>query len=84
MTNLTCDHCGRTLPEAYFAETIEEYLCETCASGVGHERDDEDFLEELICPECGSYEVYPTMGPNADGMTEYHCDDCGHYFVEHQ
>lgn len=39
----TCDTCGRWFTFFEFAETIEEYLCEECASGVSadeHEDDD--------------------------------------------
>lgn len=35
-----CDHCGRWFTWFEFAETIEEHLCEECASGIG---DDDEF-----------------------------------------
>lgn len=41
---LTCDICGRRLPESCFVETIEEYLCEDCASGL---QPDDDLAD---CP----------------------------------
>lgn len=40
ITMLTCDQCGGTFAECEFAETIEEFLCERCASGI--EEDDCD------------------------------------------
>ena len=36
---------------------------------------------KVSCPECGSYAVTPTTQP-PDVWCEYHCDDCGHYFVD--
>jgi len=32
-----CDSCGREVSWAELVETIEEYLCENCASGIGPE-----------------------------------------------
>lgn len=35
-----CDQCGQWTPFLEMAETIEEYLCEECASGIEEEHDD--------------------------------------------
>ena len=44
---LKCDDCGELLPESCFVETLEEYLCENCASGVNENDDRDDYgLEE--------------------------------------
>lgn len=37
---------------------------------------------EISCPECGRYAVTATGDPDEDGLVEYRCDDCGHYFVD--
>jgi len=37
-------------------------------------------MNNASCPNCGSYEVTPTTAPIEDEC-EYHCDDCGEYFV---
>lgn len=34
------------------------------------------------CPECGSPNICPTGTPDEDGLVEYRCLDCGHYFVD--
>lgn len=34
MHQFRCDSCGRTFHEFEFVETIEEFLCERCASGI--------------------------------------------------
>ena len=34
-----------------------------------------------VCPECGSYAVWPTTEPDSEDECEYRCDDCGEYFV---
>lgn len=40
-----CDQCGEWHPWCEFVETIEEYLCQWCASGLASEddRDDSEF-----------------------------------------
>lgn len=38
----------------------------------------------ISCPECGSYDVIAITLPNEDGMVEYRCHDCGHYFVDEE
>lgn len=40
-----CDTCGRMFAEFELVETIEEYLCEECASGITDEEMDEDYLD---------------------------------------
>jgi len=37
---IPCDECGRLFTEFEFVETIEEFLCERCASG--HDPDEDD------------------------------------------
>lgn len=43
-----CDTCGCWFSWFEFAETIEEYLCEHCASGVGPDGEEwpDDGMEE--------------------------------------
>lgn len=43
-----CDQCGGYFAEIEFAETIEEMLCEQCASGIDDDREDDfhDGFEE--------------------------------------
>lgn len=43
----------------------------------------DDFFddEELCCPECGSADIIGTSEPDDDGLVEYRCRSCGHYFV---
>jgi len=36
----------------------------------------------VFCPECDSPECYPTGEPDEDGLVEYHCQGCGHYFID--
>lgn len=36
-----CETCGREFHEFEFVETIEEWLCERCASGIEDDVDDE-------------------------------------------
>lgn len=36
-----CDQCGRWFGWFDFVETIEEYLCEECASGITSDDNDE-------------------------------------------
>lgn len=38
-----CDQCGLECTEYEMAETIEEYLCEQCASGMNYDGDPADF-----------------------------------------
>ena len=38
----TCDTCGRWFLFHEFVETIEEMLCESCASGIDPDEPDED------------------------------------------
>ena len=42
----------------------------------------DDIDEGLVCPECGSYALVSTDEPDEDGLVEYRCSDCGHYFVD--
>lgn len=46
ITWLTCDTCGQRKTEWEFVETIEEYLCESCASGL--DEDDDEFHDDGI------------------------------------
>lgn len=39
-------------------------------------------MNEVSCPECGSYAVNKTTAVDESGMAEFRCSDCGHYFVE--
>lgn len=39
-------------------------------------------MNEVSCPECGSYAVEQTTEADESNYCEYHCDDCGHYFVD--
>lgn len=34
------------------------------------------------CPECASPDVWPTTPEDGDGLCEYRCNTCGHYFVD--
>lgn len=38
--------------------------------------------DETSCPECGSLDVTETTKPDENGLCEYMCLDCGHYFVD--
>lgn len=38
-----CDSCGRMFTEFEFVETIEEWLCAICASGIDPDDDEEAF-----------------------------------------
>lgn len=38
-----CDTCGRTFAECEFVETIEEFLCQWCASGIDEDECDDDY-----------------------------------------
>lgn len=39
-------------------------------------------MDEIICcPECGWCECFPVTDPDDDGLCEYRCSECGHYFV---
>jgi transposase-like protein len=38
--------------------------------------------QQQSCPECGSYAILPTSDPDEEGQVEFHCDDCGEYFVD--
>lgn len=40
-----CDSCGGTFAEAEFVETIEEMLCERCASGIDEDDADDEWDE---------------------------------------
>ena len=43
--------------------------------------DDDDDL--LACPKCDSLGVFPTLGVyDEEGLREYRCRNCGHYFVD--
>ena len=42
---MRCDHCGGYYSEFEFAETIEEHLCERCASGIEEDGPDCDGME---------------------------------------
>lgn len=42
----TCDTCGRQFSEFEFVETIEEFLCEECASGISADDVDEEFEDD--------------------------------------
>lgn len=37
--------------------------------------------DEPICPECGSEDVVQTGDADEEGLAEYMCYECGHYFV---
>lgn len=39
---LACDECGRMFTEFEFVETIEELLCQYCASGYDPDDPDDD------------------------------------------
>lgn len=39
-------------------------------------------MNKISCPNCGSYAVTPTGKPDDDNLVEYHCEDCGEYFVD--
>lgn len=44
---------------------------------------DTELSDPRPCPECGSYATQPTDQPADDeGLVEFHCADCGHYFVD--
>ena len=38
----------------------------------------------MQCPYCDNPECEQTSGPDAEGQTEYHCPECGEYFVASQ
>lgn len=40
-----CDSCGRWFAWCEFVETIEEHLCEECASGIYEDEPDDDGME---------------------------------------
>ena len=40
------------------------------------------YSKDPECPECYSPEVEPVSDPDDDGFVEYHCSECGHYFVD--
>lgn len=42
-----CDTCGRCLAECEFAETVEEFLCQWCASGIDEAEGDDEISEHL-------------------------------------
>jgi protein-arginine kinase activator protein McsA len=44
---LTCDVCGRMFSGFSFVETIEEYLCENCASGYDPDESDDEFMDDI-------------------------------------
>jgi DNA-directed RNA polymerase subunit RPC12/RpoP len=47
MHQFQCDQCGRTFHEFEFVETIEEMLCQYCASGIEEDDDfDDDGIED--------------------------------------
>lgn len=43
MRQFRCDSCGRMFYEFEFVETIEEFLCERCASGIDLDEEFDDF-----------------------------------------
>lgn len=46
-TLVPCDQCGRLYTFFELAETIEEYLCEACASGIDpDDPDDDDYFPD--------------------------------------
>ncbi len=42
-----CFVCGNPTSEWDCVETIEEWLCWKCASGIGHEDEDDDMDEDF-------------------------------------
>ncbi len=38
----------------------------------------------VYCPICGSPNVEPTTDVGELGLREYHCIDCGEYFVDRE
>ncbi|MFO0919672.1 MAG: hypothetical protein U0872_15345 [Planctomycetaceae bacterium] len=45
---LACDSCGRLFTEFQFVETIEELLCEYCASGCDPDDSDDEFMDDWM------------------------------------
>jgi len=49
MKYFRCDTCGNQYAEGEFAETIEEMLCQWCASGIDDYDDDCSFDGQETC-----------------------------------
>lgn len=47
---LICDQCGELRHISEFVETIEEYLCEYCASGLPDDDHEYDDWDDLMWP----------------------------------
>ena len=62
--------------EAFYDKMVQEFDSRTPRE---EDEDDDDDEEELICPECGSYDII-NEGYNYDDAQSYcSCNDCDHY-----
>jgi hypothetical protein len=43
---------------------------------------DDETYDPRPCPECESSATVPTDESDEEGLVEFHCLDCGHYFVD--